>query len=290
MNSDHVHPVSHEHGRRKTSVNTMFRRSLIVLGDPVVHALIYIGATYQLLWSTIGWVWQSATKRQVRFGKSALYAQIVRLGLRATGVVILVNCCIGLILALQMAPPLQDFGQVETVANIIAVAVFRELGPLISAIVLTGIGGAAIAAELGTMVVGEEIEALQVHALNPIRFLVMPRVIAAVICLIALCVIGQLVAVASGWCIGVWVLEIPSTIYIDNTIDQLKLSDFITGLTKAAIFGLLVALIACHNGLSVTGGASGVGRATTNTVVHSIVSIIFADLLFTSIFYRLGWA
>ena len=290
MNSNQVHSVPRENEPRRTSLNTTLRRYLVNLGDPVVHALVYIGATSQLLWHTIGWVWQSVAKRQVRFGRSALYAQIVRLGVRATGVVILVNCCIGLILALQMAPPLQEFGQVETVANIIAVAVFRELGPLISAIVLTGIGGAAIAAELGTMVVGEEIEALQVHALNPIRFLVMPRVLAAVVCLISLCVIGQLVAVASGWCIGVWVLDIPSAIYMDNTIDQLKFSDFLTGLIKAAIFGLLVALIACHNGLSVTGGASGVGRATTNTVVHSIVSIIFADLIFTSIFYRLGWA
>lgn len=282
-----VNPPSLPHNR--TKVLTAARRFLIVLGEPVIHMLVYIGAASGLLWSTIGWIWQSAGKRQVRFGRPALYAQIVRLGVRAMAVVILVNCCIGLILALQMAPPLQEFGQVETVANIIAVAVFRELGPLISAIVMTGIGGAAIAAELGTMVVGEEIEALQVHALNPIRFLVMPRILAAIICLVMLCVIGQLVAVASGWAMGVWILDIPSTIYMDNTIDQLKVSDFVTGIFKAAVFGLFVGLIACHNGLSVTGGASGVGRATTNTVVHSIVSIIFADLVFTSIFYKLGW-
>ncbi len=265
------------------------RHALTALGSPVVRSLEYTGAATLLLANTVHWVWRSLVKREVRFGRPALYSQMIRLGVRAIGVITLVSGCIGLILALQMAPPLEDFGQVQTVANIIAVAVFRELGPLISAIVLTGIGGAAIAAELGTMVVGEEIEALEVHALNPIRFLVVPRLLAAVICLIVLCVIGDLTAIASGWWMGVTVLDIPSRIYIDNTIEQLKIADFLTGVCKAGVFGLLIGMISCYNGLSVTGGAAGVGRATTNTVVHSIVSIIFADLIFTAVFFRLGW-
>lgn len=264
-------------------------RGLVAAGDPVVRGLRYIGAAGRLLVDTVVWTWQAAVLRRVRLGRSALYAQMVRLGVRAVGVIVLVQSCIGFILALQMAPPLADFGQTDKVANIIAVAVFRELGPLISAIVLTGIGGAAIAAELGTMVVGEEIEALEVHALNPIRFLVMPRVLAAVVCLMVLCVIGELVAVTGGWWIGVTILDVPSGIYIDNTIEQLKLSDFFTGVFKAAVFGLVIAVIACYNGLAVTGGASGVGRATTSTVVHAIVAVIFSDLIFTAVFYRLGW-
>jgi len=265
------------------------RRGITALGEPVVQAISYLGAASGLVLETGKWVWRSTTQRQTRFGRPALYSQMVRLGVRAIGVILLVNGCIGLILALQMAPPLAEFGQVETVANIIAVAVFRELGPLISAIVLTGIGGAAIAAELGTMVVGEEIEALEVHALNPVRFLVMPRMIAVIVSLIVLCIIGELIALGAGWWTGVFVLDIPSTIYVDNTIEQLKLSDFFTGVTKAGVFGLVIGMIACYNGLAVTGGASGVGRATTNTVVHSIVTIIFADLIFTSMFYHLGW-
>ena len=271
------------------SILTTTRRGITALGEPIIHTISYIGGASALLLETCKWIWRAATQRQTRFGALALYSQTVRLGVRAIGVILLVNCCIGLILALQMAPPLAEFGQVETVANIIAVAVFRELGPLISAIVLTGIGGAAIAAELGTMVVGEEIEALEVHALNPVRFLVMPRMIAATLSLVVLCIIGELIALGAGWWTGVFVLDIPSAIYIDNTIEQLKLSDFITGITKAGLFGLMIGMIACYNGLAVTGGASGVGRATTNTVVHSIVTIIFADLIITSIFYRLGW-
>jgi phospholipid/cholesterol/gamma-HCH transport system permease protein len=264
-------------------------RALAMLGRPALQTLGYIGAATALLVEAAGWIWRAAVLRRVRVGRAALYAQIVRLGVKAVAVVVLVNACIGLILALQMAPPLDEFGQIETVANIIAVAVFRELGPLISAIVMTGIAGASIAAELGTMVVGEEIEALEVHALNPVRFLVMPRLIATLVCLMVLCVLAELVAVASGWWIGVYVLDIPSVIYIDNTIDQLKISDFYTGLFKAGVFGVIISLIACYNGLSVTGGAAGVGRATTNTVVHSIVVVIFTDLMFTAFFYQLGW-
>ena len=237
-------------------------RGVAALGEPVVHTISYLGAASSLVLETGKWVWRSTTQRQTRFGRPALYSQIVRLGVRAIGVILLVNCCIGLILALQMAPPLAEFGQVETVANIIAVAVFRELGPLISAIVLTGIGGAAIAAELGTMVVGEEIEALEVHALNPIRFLVMPRMIAAIVSLVVLCIIGELIALGAGWWTGVFVLDIPSTIYIDNTIEQLKLSDFFTGITKAGVFGLVIGVIACYNGPG--GHRRGLRRRTSN--------------------------
>jgi phospholipid/cholesterol/gamma-HCH transport system permease protein len=205
------------------------------------------------------------------------------------GVIMLVSFCIGLILALQMAPPLEEFGQVETVANIIAIAVVRELGPLISAIVLTGFAGASIAAEIGTMAVNEEIEALQTHALNPVRFLVVPRLLATVVALLVLAIMSDLVALFAGYLMGITKLEIPSAIYINNTITQLSLNDFVTGLFKAGVFGLLIGSISCYNGLKVSGGAAGVGKATTNTVVHSIVAIIFCDLIFTAVFFALGW-
>ena len=208
---------------------------------------------------------------------------------RGIGIVSLVSGSIGIILALQTSPSLATFGQIDKVANLIAVAVFRELGPLIAAIVLTGFAGASIAAELGTMVVGEEIEALEAMALNPIRFLVVPRVVATTLSLILLSVLSDLMSVIMGGVAGVFFLDIPYELYKQNTIDQLKLSDFTTGLLKAAVFGLILGLIACQNGLRVTGGAAGVGKATTNTVVQTVVSVVLADLLFTAIFYALGW-
>jgi len=265
------------------------RSAVTSLGAAAIGTISYVGSVSWLVAQTFVWLWRGLVLRQVRLGRPALYAQMMRVGIRSIGVIALVSACIGMILALQMAPPLDQFGQVDKVANIIAVAVMRELGPLISAIVLTGFAGASIAAELGTMVVGEEVEALRAHALNPFRFLVLPRLLATVFSLIVLAIIGELVALAAGCGMGVVLLDIPARIYYDNTLTQLKISDFLTGLVKAGVFGGIIGAIACHNGLAVSGGAAGVGKATTNTVVYSIVAIIFSDLLFTAVFYRLGW-
>lgn len=251
--------------------------------------LVYLGGVCRLIGQAGLWIWRSLVLRQVRFGRRGFYAQLVRVGARSTGVIALVSSCIGLILALQMAAPLETYGATDSVATIVAIAVVRELGPLISAIVLTGFAGASIAAELGTMVVGEEVEALEAHALNPTRFLVVPRLLATTISLIVLAVFGIFIAIAGGYVIGIYALDIPGQVYYSNTIEALDLGDYLTGLWKAAVFGVIMGGIACYNGLAVSGGAAGVGRATTNTVVHSIVSIIIADLLFTAIFYRLGW-
>ena len=167
-------------------------------------------------------------------------------------------------------------------------AVVRELGPLIGAIVLTGFAGASIAAEIGTMVVSEEIEALEAHALNPVRFLVVPRVIAAVLSMTALGVISSVVAIVMATLISITVLEIPYPVFMNNLKAQAGMADFVSGFIKGGVFGLLIGVIACHNGLGVTGGAAGVGSATTNTVVHCVVAIIFADLVFTAIFFAIG--
>lgn len=247
-----------------------------------------VGSLWYLIADVSMWIYRALTIRRVRIGRTALISQMCRVGVRAIGIVMLVCGCIGFILALQMEPPLREFGQTDKIANIISVAVFRELGPLISAIVLTGFAGAAIAAEIGTMVVGEEIEALEAHALNPIRFLVLPRVLATTISLTLLTVIADITAVFFGGVMAVGVLEVPMELYINNTLSQLVVNDFITGLFKAAVFGLILASIACRNGLRVTGGAAGVGRATTDTVVQTVVTVIIADMCFTALFFSLG--
>ena len=156
-------------------------RLLDFWGELWLRAFALIGGVTYLLFDVAGWISRAMVGNRVRFGRTALITQMVRVGVMSTGIVMLVSSCIGVILALQMAPPLQEFGQVDKTANIISVAVFRELGPLIAAIVLTGFAGASIAAEIGTMVVGEEIEALEAHALDPVRFLVVPRVLATTI-------------------------------------------------------------------------------------------------------------
>lgn len=258
-------------------------------GARFYYLLGHMGGMWFLLLQAMGWVWRSVVNRRVRFGRPAVVSQLVRVGVGSVFIVVLVSSAVGFILGLQMAPPLDNLGQVRLVPNIIAVAVVRELGPLIAAIVLTGFAGAAIAAEIGTMVVGEEIEALEAHALNPVRFLVVPRLIATTLCLVCLAVLANLAAILAGLLMGMLVLGIPPQAYVKNTLDQIGARDFLTGLFKAGVFGLLIGLIACANGLKVSGGAAGVGRATTSTVVESVVAIIFADLIFTGIFYALGW-
>lgn len=250
-----------------------------------VNSVTHVGHVSILLYETLTWIWRAMTKPKVRLGWPALYSQIVRVGARAMFIVGLVSGCVGLILVLQMAPPLDEFGQKPVVANIVGVAVLRELGPLIAAIVMTGFAGAAIAAELGTMVVGEEIEALEAQALNPIRFLVLPRVLASVISMAVLAVYSNIMAIGAGMFIAAVALGIPSIVFWDNLLSQAKLIDFMTGFAKSFVFGGLIGLIACTNGLRVTGGAAGVGKATTSTVVQSVVAIVIADLIFTAIFF-----
>lgn len=274
-----------EHGHRSGLVT----RLLDTWGALWLRTFAMIGGVSYLLGDVAIWVLRGVFVRRVRFGKTAVITQMVRVGVQSVGIVMLVSACIGFILALQMEAPLAEFGQTDKIANIIGVAVFRELGPLIAAIVLTGFAGASIAAELGTMVVGEEIEALEAHALHPIRFLVVPRVIATTISLLLLTVIGDLTSVASGAAMSVGFLGVPFELYKTNTLTQLQLVDFLTGLIKATVFGMILSSIACYNGLKVTGGAAGVGKATTDTVVQTIVTVIIADLFFTGLFYAIGW-
>ncbi|MBL0920529.1 MAG: ABC transporter permease [Phycisphaerales bacterium] len=259
------------------------------VGARFITLLAHIGGIWFLLTQATHWLFKASFNRRIRLGRPAIVAQIVRVGVGSIFIVSLVSGAVGFILGLQMAPPLDNLGQVRLVPNIVAVAVLRELGPLIASIVLTGFAGAAIAAEIGTMVVGEEIEALEAHALNPVRFLVVPRLLATTVSLTALAVIADIMAIGAGMLMSASVLDIPPHAYIQSTIDQVGPRDFLTGLIKAGVFGMLIGLIACANGLKVTGGAAGVGRATTNTVVESIVAIIFADLIFTAVFYALGW-
>jgi phospholipid/cholesterol/gamma-HCH transport system permease protein len=195
---------------------------------------------------------------------------------------------IGAILVFQIAPVLKNYGALDRVSDIVSLAIFRELGPLVSAIVLTGFAGASIAAEMGTMVVSEEIEALEAQAIDPVRFLVLPRVLATLVMMVCVAVLGNLMGVFGGLFVAVNSLGISSDQYLRHTFDAVDLDDFYTGLIKAGVFGILISSLACYLGLGVTGGAQGVGAATTRTVVYTIVALIVVDLMFTAAFYAMG--
>jgi phospholipid/cholesterol/gamma-HCH transport system permease protein len=256
-------------------------------GSLAFSTLDHLGSVMRLLAESVWWVLRSCLPGGARIGRQAIISQIVRVGVRSVGIVSLVSGCVGLILAFQLAPPLDDFGKRDLIANIIGVAITRELGPLIGAIVLTGFAGASIAAEIGTMVVSEEVEALEAHALNPVRFLVVPRVLASVLAMTVLGTLSTATALSAAAVISSIGLGVPWESFKTGLLDQVKFVDYMTGVAKSSVFGLLIGVIACANGLKVKGGAAGVGQATTSTVVQCVVAIVIADLIFTAIFYAL---
>ena len=262
---------------------------IISVGAFALGTIEFVGGLGYLMLDTIVASRQVLfTKRGWKFAWGAMWIQMNRVGVKSVPIVSLVMICIGAILALQMAPVLRDFGLTPFVANIVSVSVFRELGPLISAVVLTGFAGASIAAELGTMVVSEEIEALHAEAIDPIRFLVVPRVFATTIMMFCLAVVGDLMGIIGGMLTSTSFLHINYSQYLSRTFEQAKMQDFGTGLIKALVFGAIISGLACYLGLGVTGGAQGVGSATTRTVVLTIVALIAVDLMFTVGFYFTG--
>jgi len=277
----------------KAAKTTPLARAVAALGRFILTAGRSIFSMLGGMSLLLGEVSSSTAKglliSEQRISRDALITQMVRVGVRAVPIVILIQMAIGMILPLQMFPKLDEFGQAEQIASINAIAGFRELGPLMTAVVLSGFAGASIAAELGTMVTSEEIEALQASALNPVRFLVVPRLLATIIMTVMLTVIADVVMIASGMLTSVK-LGIDFDVYFQLTIEAVDVTGFVTGLVKAAVFGLLIGLIACFLGLSVKPwqGSEGVGQATTKTVVYSIVAIIATDAVFTLIFYSYG--
>ncbi len=279
----------------KSDGSPILIRSVYALGmatfalvDSVAAGIRYVGGLTYLLSDTFSWAFRGLFSKSVRFGWRSLASQMVRVGVRSIPIIIVVQVFIGLILALQMAPTLKTYGKLESIAEIVGIAVIRELGPLLTAVVLSGFAGASIAAEIGAMVESEEVKALRAHALNPIRFLVVPRVIATTVMLTALSVIADYIGILGGFLAGVFVLDVSPALYLNVTQSALKTTDFATGLVKAAVFGVVISTIACYEGFAVTGGPAGVGRATTGTVVKSIVALIGIDALFTAAFYAFG--
>ncbi len=253
-----------------------------------VGLISMVGGMASLLADTLVCSFRGIFRPDVRLGWDALVSQAVRVGVHSIGIVVLVEFFIGAILALQLAPVLQSYGQLDQVAVVVAIAIVRELGPLLTAIVLSGFAGAAITAELGAMVESEEIKALRAHALNPIQFLVVPRFLATTFMIVGLTVIADIVGVLGGGLTAVGVLNVSPQVYMDMTQNALVAKDFLTGLVKAGVFGMLISIIACYQGLHVSGGAVGVGKATTATVVQCIVAIIGMDAAFTAVFYAFG--
>ena len=219
------------------------------------------------------------------FSWSATSHQMVFTGVYSLIIVFFVAFFTGVVLAMQSAYQLVQFGVKELVASLVSVSMTRELGPVFAALVVAGRVGSAITAEISSMKVNEQIEALEAMALNPVRFLVVPRLLALAVMLPCLTILADVVGMLGGATIGIFNLNINPARYLDMTVRFMQLKDIYTGLFKSFVFGIIIAIVSCYEGLKATGGAEGVGRSTTVSVVSSFIGIILADCVLTGVFY-----
>ncbi len=212
--------------------------------------------------------------------------QIMRIGYFSLPVVGLTALSTGAVLALQIYLGGNRYGAEAIVPQIVVLGITRELGPVIAGLMVAGRVSAAIAAEIGTMKVTEQIDALTTLATNPIKYLVVPRLVAAVVSMPILTAIGDSIGVFGGYLVATQNLGFTGSIYLKNTVDFATRQDIMSGLIKAAVFGFIVALMGCYNGFNSKGGAQGVGAATTSAVVSSCILILAADFVLTAILFH----
>jgi phospholipid/cholesterol/gamma-HCH transport system permease protein len=215
--------------------------------------------------------------------RGATTEQAVLLGVSALPIIGLLTFLVGIILAFQSAYQLREFGATVYVADLVGVAMVREFGPLIAAIILAGRSGAAVAAELGTMKVNEELDALETMGIDPTRYLLIPRLAALTLVQPALTLLAIFFGMAGGLLICMQMLNMSAALFFQRVVLVVELSDFWITLLKGVVFAWIISLSAIHAGIRVRGGASGVGRATTRSVVTSIFLIIVADSIFAAV-------
>ncbi|WP_112323284.1 MlaE family ABC transporter permease [Oceanibium sediminis] len=211
--------------------------------------------------------------------------QLLRIGYFSLPVVGLTALFTGGALALQIYSGGARFNAESVVPSIVAIGMVRELGPVLGGLMVAGRVSASIAAEIGTMRVTEQIDALTTLSTNPFKYLVVPRVLAATLSLPLLVAVGDIIGIFGGYLVGVGRLEFSSAAYIHNTVDFLEAGDVISGLVKAAAFGFIVALMGCYHGYNSGRGAQGVGQATTNAVVTASILILATNYLLTEVFF-----
>ncbi|WP_291330081.1 ABC transporter permease [Desulfovibrio sp. UCD-KL4C] len=217
------------------------------------------------------------------FYRQRLYKDLASVGADSIPIVSVIAGCTGIILALQSAQQLEKVGAVSYVASLVGLTIINELGPLLTAIIITGRSGAAFTAEIATMQISEEIDALEVMGIEPVRFLVVPKMIAMLIMVPCLTVWADFVGIVSGGLFSSVALGINEVTYFNNTVEFLKLNAVFAGLVKSGGFAVAITVIGCWQGFLAREGAADVGRKTTNSVVISIFMIILLDLFFTTL-------
>jgi phospholipid/cholesterol/gamma-HCH transport system permease protein len=241
-------------------------------------AFLHIGGIAELAMQTF---------QQLRRGpleRTLIVAQLDQIGVRSITIVAITSAFIGMVLALQTAYALADFGGKMFVGTIVSLSLVRELAPVMMSLMVGGRVGAGIAAELGTMKVTEQIDALRALATNPVRKLVVPRVIACTVMFPLLTIVAIALGILGGMIIAVTSLDLDANYYLRSVVESVRYNDLASGIGKTFFFGIFISLIACYNGLGTSGGADGVGRATTQTVVSGAITVLIADFFLTKMF------
>lgn len=249
-------------------MNARIFKSLMNHINAVGEAVLFLGNVFKVIFSG-----------RIRF--SQVLMQMYYQGVQSVVIVILAAMAAGMVLGLQGSATLQRFGAREFIAPLVALSLLRELGPVFTAFIYSGKSGAGITAELGTMNTHEQIQATKVMGVDPIEFLVVPRFLACVLVLPVLVIIAELVGIWGGYIVGITQAQLPSAIYIRQTLQSIHYVDFFSGLIKSVCFSVIIAWICCYQGFFTSGGALGVGRFTTRAVAYSYIAVLLSNVILT---------
>ncbi len=238
-----------------------------------------IGRFFEMLWGVLVW-----TPRRP-WDWRQLMAQMVRVGVNSLPVILLTAMFTGMVMALQTTATLMRFGAERYVGSLVTLSMVRELAAVLGGLIIAGRSGSAMGAELGSMRVTEQIDALEVMATNPIHYLVVPRVWATVLTLPLLVIVSDAIGIWGGYLVAVLLMGTNPVAYMETTFQYTEVADVTSGLIKAAFFGLLIAVIGCQQGFYTRGGAQGVGRSTTRAVVYASIAILISDFFLTKILF-----
>ena len=234
--------------------------------------------------SILYWIFIAPFKGQI-FKIAPIFRQMVFIGVRAAPMVALTAFSVGVTLAMQAAHSLESLGAQIYIPDLVMLTLLREMGPVLIAVIVIGRSGSAVAAELGTMKVSEEIEALEVMAINPVQYLVVPRVFAMLVMLPALTIFGNYIGILGGWAVCRFALDFNTAGYVLRALESAETWDLYSGMIKSVVFAWLIITIACNAGLNVEGGAEGVGQSTTAAVVESLLAMLVMNAILTGIFF-----
>jgi phospholipid/cholesterol/gamma-HCH transport system permease protein len=254
-------------------------RLLEALGRIVLRLLEELGRFFQMLGATAAWIVRPP------YDVPEHFRQMVRVGVDSIPVVFLTTLFTGMVMALQTFNGFARFHAEDFVGSVVALSLTRELAPVLTALMVTGRVGSAMAAELGTMRVTEQIDALTALGTEPVQYLVVPRVAASILMMPLLVMLGDAVGMYGGYLVAVQLLGANPVTYIDNSFQFLEVSDVTSGIVKAAVFGLIFSLVACVRGYYTEGGEEGVGRSTTRAVVAGSLAVLFADFFLTKLLF-----